>query len=610
MFLLATLLIFSTSYTTYAFSKYRGVILPGVYVDHLDLSGMTSSQAENAIYRQLTAIYYRPLHIVFGTNSWDPKNTDIGLRYDVPRTVALAEGIGRKGGFLRDLIDRLPLHPDHHLAMGYALNPTELNAYLMAIANHYVQRPAVNAQLQTRPSGTIALIASRPGLRLDMPASLRAIESALGYLTRQTVALRADHISPVITNAAADSVKARVDRFLQHLPVIRMGKHRIVPQRTDLVKMISFGQKVTGPHSAVIQMNVSPSAVRAYIAGLAARVDRAPIDPRMDYSMGQVHVIQQARSGRTLDQAGAYDALLATITSLRPGAHLTFTVHVIQPPVDQTNPATLGITTLLAEGTTSFSGAPASRTDAIGIILKSLDGDLLPPQQQISFNTLVGTNWDPSVYEDVEVKKNGTLVPGAGGAMQQVATTFLRAMYGAGLTLVERHAHTYRLPWYEPPVGLDAVVAPDRNWDLVFTNNTGKYLLIKTRLEPVRQQAYIYVYGPKLGWNVSVDQTGKILKVIPHGPRLVRQVPTLPVGTIQQTQYAHDGAIVVVRRTITYRNGHTHTDEIRTRYSPWRAVFQVGTQSAAPNPTPTPPASKHRSSGSGGTPTPTPIPSG
>lgn len=611
VFLVAALVIFSTAYTTYAFSKYRGVILPGVYVDRVNLSGLTATQAERAIYHQLTAIYYRPLHIEFGSNAWDPKNSDIGLRYDVPRTVALASGIGRKGGLLRDLIDRLPLHPTHRLAMSYALDPTELHAYLMAIGAHFVQKPAVNAQLQTRPNGTIALIRSRPGVHLDIPGSVHAIESALGFLTRQTVALRVIHVTPVIDDAAALSVKTRVDHFLDHLPVITIGKLRIAARRTDFVRMISFNQKVTGARSAVIQMNVNPTALHAYVAGLAGGVDRPAVDARMDYSLGSVHVIQRPRAGRTLDQAQAYNALLAVISALKPGAHLKFTVLKIRPPIDMSNPATLGITTLLADGTSSFAGAPSARTTAVATILKQLDGDLLPPNQEISFNTLVGTNWDPSVYEDVETRQNGTLVPGAGGAMQQVATTFLRALYGAGLTLVERHAHTYRLPWYEPPVGLDAVVAPDRNWDLVFTNNTGRYLLIKTRLEPVRHEAYIYVYGPKLGWSVAVDPVGKILKVIPHGPKVIRQVNSLPVGTIQQTQYPHDGAIVVVKRTITYRNGRVRTDAIRTRYSPWRAVVLVGAATAPQGtPTATPPPHKRGKSTSPGTPTPTPIPSG
>jgi vancomycin resistance protein YoaR len=175
--------------------------------------------------------------------------------------------------------------------------------------------------------------------------------------------------------------------------------------------------------------------------------------------------------------------------------------------------------------------------------------------------------------------------------MQQVATTFLRALFATGLKVKEHHAHEHRFKWYEQPVGLDAVVAPDRGWDLAFANTTGKQLLIKTRVEPVRQEVYIYVYGPRLGWSVAVDKLGKITKIYPHGPKIVRDDPTLPQGETRHIQWAHDGAQVVVQRTITYPDGKVSTDEIDSTYRPWKAIVLVGSNvpaTATPAPTKTP----------------------
>ena len=62
-FFVAVALIFSVTYTTYAFSKYRGVILPAVYVDKTSLSGMSSSQAYKLIDAKLAAIYGVPLRL-------------------------------------------------------------------------------------------------------------------------------------------------------------------------------------------------------------------------------------------------------------------------------------------------------------------------------------------------------------------------------------------------------------------------------------------------------------------------------------------------------------------------------------------------------------------
>lgn len=587
VFLAAAAFIFFSAYTAYAFSRYKDVILPGVHVDVVSLSGLTQKQAITRIGLQLGAIYHKPVTLAYNGQTWAPKSTDMGLRYRVDETVQLAQEVGRNEGFLPELVDRMPIHPSHAVPLLYQLNQTTLTQYLRNTIGVHLSKQQLNAQLQPTSTGHIRLIPSQQGVRLDVPRSEAAIRQALGYLTRHTVNLQIDHLPPVITDQAAQQVQQRVERFLASPPVIKLGKTRIVTSRTDFAPMLAFNNKVQGPKKATIEMVVKENVVRAYIAKLAAGIDRPAVNAKMQFTAGRVQVIVPRKTGRQVDQAAAFTSLTHAISTLHPNQHLAFTVKVLQPPTDLSNPASLGITQLVGYGETSFAGSGRTRLDDIAAIAQQLDGDLLPPGQPVSFNALAGTAWDPRVYQDEEVERQGQLVPGPGGAMQQVATTFLRALYQSGLKLDQRYAHTHRLGWYEPPVGLDAVVAPDRGWDLVFTNNTGKYLLIKTRLEPIRQQLFIYVYGPKLGWSVAVDKVGKIVKTIPHGKEIVRQDPSLPPGVRKQTQWPHDGAETVVQRTITYPNGRVSVDQITTNYQPWQAIVLVGAGTSA---TPTPSA--------------------
>lgn len=598
-FLLAAAAIFCGAYTSYAFSKYRNEILPGVHVDTVDLSGMTSQQAKLALYSQLQAMYYKPVRLVYRYWTWQPREKDIGVTYLVPDTVNAALQVGRQESFLEQLLDRMPFHPTHSVPLLYQQNQEHLDAYLQQKVAPKVKRQMLNAALTTQHNHVV-LQRSRPGVQMDLAATENAVKSGLGYLTRQTRTVSVDHTTPVVGDAAATAVQKRVERFLSRTPVIKVGKLLVVTTRADFVPMIGF-HDVIGKKSAAITMTIDKSKVQAYVGQLASRVDRQATNARMDFSGGHVRVITRRVLGRTLDQASAYTSLITVLRNLKPGARLNFTVTVSKPSIDLSNPASLGISTLLSTGMTSFSGAGETRLNDIAAIAQELNGRLLPPKQDISFNLLAGTGWDPRVYQDQETDGAGGPVPGSGGAMQQVATTFLRALYGAGLRLEERHAHTHRLSWYEPPVGYDAVVAPDRNWDLRFMNNTGKYLLLQTHLEPIRQELYIYVYGPKLGWSVAVDKLGKVSKTIPHGPRVTKVDPALVPGQEKQTQFAHDGAVTDVRRTVTYPNGKVSVDDIHTVYEPWDAVVLVastappkpsakGTATTTPTTTPAPTA--------------------
>jgi vancomycin resistance protein YoaR len=607
VFLVAVALIFSVTYTTYAFSKYRGVILPAVYVDKTSLSGMSSSQAYKVIDAKLAAIYGVPLRLQFENHSWDPTRQEIGLQYDIQGTVNEAEAIGRDGPFVSNLIDRLPINPRHQVPLLYKLNEARLATYLNRVIAPVVFHKSANAGLGiSHTSWHVVLYRSHAGTQLDVANSEQEAHDALDSLSKQVRTLQVVNVPPVVTDDDARKVQAHVEAFLVHPPVMQIGKRVFVGSRYSFARMIHFSTKL-GKHTAAIQMNVDSNAIHAYVNWLAYLVDRPARNALLNFSAGRVTQVQARKTGRTLAQDTAYSKILTAVTKLKPTARLRLPVVVIQPPFDQSNPGSLGITTLLATGSTSFQGASSIRTDAVSTIAGTLNNVVVSPGEDVSFNQLVQTpnGWADQAYADSEADSSGQPVPGDGGAMQQVATTFLRALYKAGLQLTERHAHRFRLPWYEPPYGFDALVNPARSWDLVFHNNTGKYLILQTRVEPIRQELFIYVFGPKLGWKVAVDSFGRLNNVVKHGPAVERVDQSLAPHERKQVAWASDGGNTVLQRTITFPNGNVRVDEIDSVYDPRAAVVAIGP--AAPTATPIPTVTSTATSRAKTSGTPNPV---
>jgi vancomycin resistance protein YoaR len=603
----AVLIIACFAYTSYAFSKYRGEILPGTYVDRLNVSGMTEKQAESALTVQLAAIHQVPVELVYHKFTSKPSAEQLGLGYFIPATAKAAMQAGRTGSFLSQWLARMPFHPAHQVPLLYKGDDRLIREYVQRIAqDRNLYHGASNAQLAISASTGwhVTLMPAISGVQLDIAAADRAIHDALGSLSVQTEQLQVVHLLPAISDDAANRIRLQIENFLSHPPIIAVGRRVVLVTRADLGPAFTF-TSVGGKGGATIQLTVKRNVLESYVASLAATTDRQAENAKLSFDAGKVHVISPLQDGRTLDQVDAVDKLAGAIQALKPNARLHFKVAVTPPPVDQSNPASLGIVAPLGMGASSFVGASPTRLADVTQIAKSLNNDLLPPETDISFNTLVGSGWLDRVYADGLQESGGQLVPAGSGAMQQVATTFLRALYASGLRLEERHAHNHRLTFYEPPVGLDAVVAPGRNWDLRFANSTHHYLLVETRIEPIRQELYIYVYGPKLRWHVSVDATGKVMKTYPHGPQIQRQDPSLAAGQVRQISWPLDGADVVIQRTITYPNGSVHTDHIATAYRPSPAIVTVG---GAPTPAATPVTGQH--GGTSATPTPTaPSPS-
>ncbi|MGH2443053.1 MAG: VanW family protein [Chloroflexota bacterium] len=592
VFALALIIIGFFAYSSYAFSKYRGEILPGVQVDNMQLGGLTEAQAVVKITNRLASIGQVPVRLTYsGFSPWKPSADQIGLLYKENATAYQAMQVGRAGSIVQQWFDRLPLHPGHSIPLSYSINEKLLRKYLLGIGmSHNLSRQPVNARLMAPGVGNayhVQLVHSQPGSRFNLAQAEQAVHDELGSLVIHMRSLQFDKTQPAINDAAAQRVQSRVEAFLAHPPVVAAGKRVIVGSRSEYGPMFSFTDKVAKT-GATIVLNVDSNKLHAYVASLAGQVDRTAQDAKLSFDAGQVSVINPQRNGRFMDQNAAYAALLPMVTGLKPNARVHFKVAVTRPPIDQSNPASLGIRQLLGTGVTTFAGSGATRLTDIEAIAKSLNQDLISPTQDISFNTLVGTGWPSRMFVDRVQVVHSQMAPSASGAMQQVATTFLRAFYSAGLRMEERHAHLHRLPWYAPPVGFDAVVAPGRAWDLRFANNTHRYLLIETRVEPIRKALYIYIYGPKLGWHVSVNPQ-PISKVYPHGASITRQDSSLLPGQSQQVSVATDGADTVVQRTVTYPNGRVSEDEIDTHYQPSSAIINVGT---APTATPTPKTKK------------------
>lgn len=603
--LTALLIIGGVTYTTYAFSKYRGVVLPGVYVERTYIGEMTPNQAEFALLQQLSPVFKKgPVKLVYRGQTpliWSPTMTDIGYHPYVNKTVTAAMKVGRQETFFEQLLDRLPVHPTHVLQLVHSLDGKTARRYIRLNIKPHIYRKMVNAHLVAQ-GNDLRVIKESPGVELDMQGSLSALRSVLGSLTVPVLAVHTRNVAPPITDAYATRIRREVENFLSHPPVIALGKHVIVMKRSDLLPMIQFSERQDNHHhTASLVMDVLANAVQHYVAGLAVGVDRNAQIAQLEFNGRHVRIVRPQHTGRRLDQTSAEALLLKAVQSLKPQARLKFAIATTQPAIDTTNPATLGITTFLGGGFTSFQGAGDVRTVDIQNIASTLDNLLISPNEDISFNYLVRTGWPSRVYNDEETDRGGTLVPGKGGAMQQVATTFLRAMYQVGLQVTERHAHAFRLPWYEDLLGLDAIVSPDGLNDLRFHNNTGKYLFLKTNVQPVRGDISISVYGPNIGWSVHISSP-KILKIVHHGSEIVQQDNSLQPGESHRIAWAHDGADVIIHRTVTRRGGKRITDSLMSSYSPNTAIVQVGSL-----PTATPRKAKSRTPTPSTTSSATPI---
>ena len=120
----------------------------------------------------------------------------------------------------------------------------------------------------------------------------------------------------------------------------------------------------------------------------------------------------------------------------------------------------LGVKELVGSGYSTYSGSIENRVFNVSHGASKINGVLIPPGETFSFNKTVGDITAATGFKQAYVIKSGRTVLDDGGGICQVSTTLFRAALNAGLPIVNRTAHAYRVGYYEQgfPPGIDATI--------------------------------------------------------------------------------------------------------------------------------------------------------
>ena len=161
---------------------------------------------------------------------------------------------------------------------------------------------------------------------------------------------------------------------------------------------------------------------------------------------------------------------------------------------------------------TTTTTSNSNRNENIRLAVAALNGTIVKPGQEFSFNNTTGARTEEKGYKPATAYLNGEVVQEPGGGVCQVSSTLYNAVVFAGLKSTERHAHSYE-PSYVTP-GEDAAVSYGGP-DFKFVNNSEYPLAIKASFSASDRKLTIALYGvPILKEGVKIrmssEKTGEI----------------------------------------------------------------------------------------------------
>jgi len=572
---------------------YDGRIYPGVRVGDTAVGGCTPAEAVALVEASYAAYAAQPLTLCYQEREWSVTPAELGLQVEAGPAVAAAFAVGRSPDLNTSLGEQLQA-----LWQGYRVEPTVRfeTGPLLATLNRLAQdidQPGGDATLQVHGLQVTLAGTGQPGRRLDLErttADLLAVCQTRSHVTlslpvdERAPALTADQMGPAL--AAAERVVASPVLLTFAAQDVRWnnGQARVeVITHTWALDVAALAEALWFPLERDAAGHITATArlreepLREFAAGIAAQVDQPARDARFELNPATMTLtpIVTSQEGRRVDVTATVQAIqAAALTTGTRVVHLP--VHLTPPTVDMRDPAALGIRELISTGQTQFAGSTAERAHNIVLTAQRLHGVVVPPGQVFSFLQPLGQATEAEGYREAYVIYGDRTVMDIGGGVCQVSTTCYRAAWWAGLPILERTPHAFRIGWYEPPLGMDATVfAP--SVDLKFQNDTPAFLLIQTQVDLNQQTLTFYFYGTRPDRVVEMDGP-YTSNVVPAPAPIYEYDPTLPRGTIKQVGAAHDGVDVTIYRVIKQDGQEIKRERFFTRFQPWAARYLVGTK--------------------------------
>lgn len=545
-------------------------ILPGIYIDGKPYGGKTLDEAQRIIKEEY--VLNDPITISVNDKTHDLYASDIGFEFLVEETVKDAFTIGREGNLIQNLFDRLKiliLRSDVNLQYSY-----DENKLLLEISDiKYSNTDRFIEPYFTYKNEKVVIIPGKNGLDFDSTKVQNdVIERFVNHSEGTKIQVETYISEPSISNDLISGLLPKVEAIAQKKLVLKYQDESWPLSAEELIDSLEVKKNNDG----ILELTVNSRKIVDKLNEIAGKINRDPSGQILTVEDGKVTNFKPALDGIRVLVKDNTLKLAENILSSENDVVQDIQIERTTAPEPDDN--YYGIKELIGEGHSKFVGSISSRVHNIGLASSRVTGVLVAPGEIFSFNKTVGEVTKKTGYQSAYVISGGRTVLGDGGGLCQVSTTLFRAALDAGLKIVARSPHSYRVGYYEQDSapGIDATVYSP-SVDLKFQNDTEHYILIVSEFNKEKSTLKYWIYGTKDGREVEMSEP-KILSRTAPPATIYEEDPSLPKGQTRQIEHAVAGASVVFTRKVTKDGQVLYYDSFNSNYRAWPAVYKVGTK--------------------------------
>jgi vancomycin resistance protein YoaR len=558
-------------------SVYSDRIYPTVYVADMNIGGMSYDDAKAKLDDRASMLNDQAITFTYQGRTWSPKLSDLGIRFDSEGSIENAYAVGREenawerlsttAGFLRH---------DRRLPLTIIVEGEQLSKWFDQVDAELGQPPH-DAYLQVN-GDQVTIVPEVNGTIVHRQQAQQMIVDAVRQLQPRTNELP---VVAITSKLHVADLQAAQQNALSKPVTITFNERSWTFQPAVLGQFLlqTVDPSKTGPGSVIVSFDENKMA-KWLSSQLKDEINRTAVDAEVGWNKRLV-ALTESVDGVKLRQVTLARRVIASMFG--DHAEVEAPVTIIKPTIDSNNLDALGIEVRMGAGDSNFHGSDEGRSTNIAVGASLLNGTLVPPGEEFSFNHAIGVISEDLGFVESQVVDGERIGRDIGGGICQVSTTMFRAALLSGLEITEWHPHRYRLSFYEQDgwsPGLDAsILQPE--WDpfapggdFKFENTTDSWMLIESYVQGT--QVVVIIYGPDLDLTVDLTEPDIAPPIPPEEEAMEVVDEELDPGTYFQSEAKQDGTVVSYTRKVYDKNGKVlMEDDWITAFSARPDVWKV-----------------------------------
>ena len=560
-------------------SIFRGRIYPRVSIIDLEVGGQRFGEvvaAVDVLERDFLAKKQLSIKVPENENFTSSISTvltfeSINLKYEARKTAGEAYSIGRGGDFITNFWSQIKaIQENVTLAHIYSYDEDRYKLWLEEVSENYSNQGA-QPTVSVNEVSQLQIFPGEDGLVVDTEKLNETIKMALGSLDSKEIAVELKRETNKISLKQEEQAKRRAEAIINKTLEISFS---------DTVKEQNWtlrGAELVG--FIDLRGGFRTEALGYYLDSISDSINRPAQNALFTFKEERVTEFAPGLNGVQLNKNASIEKFKVALLELEQAESVVpveLVIEETEPDIRTSEVNDLGIHDLLGTGFSTYKGSIPGRVHNVALTASRLHGVLIPPKETFSFNETVGEVSSKTGYKSAYVISGGRTVLGDGGGVCQDSTTLFRAVMDAGLPVVHRKAHSYRVGYYEQneKPGFDATVYSP-SVDFKFENDTSGYVLIQAYADSTNLSLTIELYGTDDG-RVSEITNYQQWGAIPAPPPLYQDDPSLAPGQEKQIDWAAPGLNVKFDYRVTRNEEVLFEKTFHSNYRPWQAVYLRG----------------------------------